>query len=134
MADFYSTIEDVKKYTGIKPKDLSITETELNSLIEKWLAGVKSLIDADRNRNYTEEGNVPAGIDLIALRMASNLVAIAVVRRDTPIVRVDDFNIQLVRDEIFTEPILRDLSRFPAKPRFRLMRVRTTAEIEEEED
>ena len=125
---YYSTPEDVISYTGIKPKDLGFGEEDedgLKALIEVWLTQIKSLIDADRNRNYLVEGTVPAGIDNIALRMAANLVAIAVVRRDTPIVRVDDFNIQIVRDEIFTEPIQKDLSRFPAKPRFRFLRVNT---------
>lgn len=123
---FYSTAEDVISYTGVEPKDLGLdSEANLKLLLEKWLTEIKSLIDADRNRDYLAEGTVPAGIDNIAKRIASNLVAIAVVRRDTPIVRVDDFNIQIVRDEIFTEPIQKDLSRFPAKPRFRLMRVNT---------
>lgn len=119
--DYYSTPQDVINYTGIEPKDLGLeTEQELNNLIEKWLKGIKSLIDADRNRDYEREGKVPEGIHLIALRIASHLCSIAILKRDTPIVRLDEFTIQLVEDEIFTTAIQNDLKRFPAKPRFQI--------------
>lgn len=135
---FYSTAEDVISYTGVKPKDLGFEEADtagLDALLVTWLEQIKSLIDADRNRDYTVEGTVPKGITNIALRMAANQVGNAMIMRDSPIIRVDEFTLRQVdKDKVLTEAIEKDLLRYPAKPRFRLMRVRTEAEIEEEEE
>lgn len=140
--EYYSTPEQVISYTGVKPKDLGFDtedeeadEASLITLLETWLIQIKSLIDKDRNRDYTAEGVVPAGIDNIALRMAANQVANAMVMRDSPIIRVDEFTLRQVdKDKVLTEAIEKDLLRFPAKPNFRFMRVRTEEEIEEDEE
>lgn len=140
----YSSAEEVIRYTGIRPSDLDFEddideETEeviksadekLEELVKGWLIQIKDLIDQDRNRDYHEEGEVPKGINHIALRMASNMVAQAVMRRETPIVRVDDFSIQMVEDQVFTNAIRRDLARYPMKPLLSFARVRRKEEME----
>lgn len=129
---FYSTVSDVQQHTGIRISDLGFdTDAELVTWVEGRLTEIKDLIDHDRNRDYTVDGSIPAGIHNIALRIMSNMVAMAVLRRETPIVRVDDFNIKMVEDRIFTTAIKDDLKRYPKKPAFRLMRARNQTEIEE---
>ncbi len=141
----YSDASEVIEYTGLRPSDLDIEqvideETEevtktadeaLEELITGWLVQVKNLIDQDRNRDYHAEGAVPDGIHNIALRMTANMVAQAIMRRDTSIVRVDDFSVQMVDDQIFTAAIRRDLARFPMKPLLRFARVRREEEMED---
>ena len=129
---YYSTIVDVKNYTGIRKEDLGFsTEKALEDFIEARLLEVKDLINNDRNRNYDTEVlagerlEVPPGIHQIALRMMANLIGYAVVRRDTPIVRISDFNVQQIDDKIFTPDLKRDLSIYPAKAKFRFLRVGT---------
>ena len=129
---FYSTVEDVKQYTGIQPRDLNFDEeSDLDTFIEARLIEIKDLIDHDRNRDYSKEVDagerliVPPGIHHIALRMMANLIGYAVVRRDTPIVRISDFAVQTIDDKIFTPDLKRDLSRYPMKASFRMMRVKT---------
>lgn len=113
---FYSTAEDVIQSTGIRAADLNFkNENDLKEWIEKRLVEIKDLIDRDRNRDYHEEGDVPPGIDAIALRIMSNHVGHAVLRRTTPIIRVDDFTIKMVEDSVFTKAIKDDLKRYPAK-------------------
>ena len=133
---YYSTTTEVKNYTGVKPKDLGFEENDtagLDALLVTWLEQIKDIIDKDRNRDYTVEGTVPKGIVNIALRMAANQVANAMIMRDSPIIQVNEFTLRVVdKDKILTEAIEKDLLRYPAKPKFRLMRVRTVAEIEEE--
>lgn len=74
----------------------------------------------------------------VAKRMASNTVALAVLRRDSPIIQINDFSVQLVADRVLTEDIRRDLALIPrgrtdATP-FRVRRLRNTKELEEAED
>lgn len=117
MVKFYSTPERVIQFTGCKPSDFGLaTGDELADMLTGWLVEVKDLIDADRNRDYHEEpAGVPAGIHHIALRMAANMVAQAMLRRETPVVRVDDFAVRMVEDSVFTNAIKSDLSKYPRK-------------------
>lgn len=123
----YSTPEDVIAFTGARPEDFSLVSAgELLDLIRSWLIEVKDLIDQDRNRDYHAEvaegtrTEVPPGIHNIAKRMAANMVALAMLRRETPVVKIDDFSIRMVEDQMLTRAIRQDLARYPAKPRFRM--------------
>lgn len=126
MAEFYSTAEEVMQYTGVKPGDLGLNEEqELKDILEGWLIQIKDIIDKDRNRNYHREGSeVPPGINHIAMRVCANVVAQASFRRESTIVQVDDYRIQMVDDQIFTEAIRSDLSRYPRKIGFGMMVVK----------
>ena len=126
MAEFYSTAEEVMQYTGVKPGDLGLSEEqELKDVLEGWLIQIKDIIDRDRNRNFHKEGSeVPPGIDHIAMRVCANVVAQASFRRESTIVQVDDYSIQMVDDQIFTKAIREDLSRYPRKPSFGMMVVK----------
>lgn len=126
----YSSPNEVIRYTSIQPKDLDLdTPEKLNALINQWLVQAKDLIDQDRNRDYHKEvelgkrSSVPSGIDNIALRIVANMVAQAKIRRDTSIVRVDDYEIKMADDEIFTKAIRSDLSLYPKKRRFSFLRI-----------
>ncbi len=118
---FYSTVKDVKETTGIRKDDFGFTT---DALLDEWITArlveIKDMIDRDRNRDFAAEAAsagkaVPPGIHGIALRMMSNHVGHATLRRTTPIIRVDDFTIKGLEDQVFTEPIRKDLRRYPAK-------------------
>jgi len=137
----YSTPEKVISYTGVRPQDFYLeddgektAEEKLKEMIEGWLLQVKDLIDADRNRDYNKEVDegkrekVPPGIENIALRMAANMVAQAQLRRETPIVRHDDYSVDMVEDKVMTNAIKNDLARFPFKFDVKLMHTGKTKE------
>lgn len=131
----YSSAAEVISYTGVRPADFGLeTDEALTSVIEGWLAQAKDLINADRNRDYSQEATVPPGINNIALRLVANMVAQAQFRRETPIVRVDDFNVQMVEDRVFTDGIRRDLARYPFKSQMRMVRMRQASELEDDEE
>jgi len=130
--EYYSTVKDVIQSTGIRPTDLGMesdTEGEagaqtaaekLETWIETRLVEIKDLIDHDRNRDYAAEAEadgkeIPPGIHGIALRMMANHVGYAVLRRTTPIIRVDDFAINAPEEHLFTASIKSSLRRYPAK-------------------
>lgn len=122
--NYYSSVNQVKQYTGIRAEDLGFEHEEfLDEVLETWLIQIKDLINRDRNYDYTKDEEIPAALNNIALRMAANMVAQATLRRETPIVRVDDFNVNMVEDAVLTNAIKQDLRRFLARPRFRFFPV-----------
>lgn len=68
---------------------------------------------------------VPEGIHNIAKRMCGNMVALALSRRESGVYRVDDWNVKIALDQIFTPEIKKDLLQYPAKPNFRFTRINT---------
>lgn len=136
MERMYSSVDELKAYSGVLPQDFGLEDEEggdtaeekLDSLLEGWLLQVKNFIDQDRGRDY--DADTPPGISNISLRMAANIIAQAQMRRESPVVTVENFNIKLVYDRIFTTDIKEDLSRFPMKVRFKFSRVRRADEME----
>ena len=121
--EYYGEVGTIIHWTGIQPGDLGYEDVEggktadaqLEEFIEDRLVEIKSIIDQHRNRDYLAEGDVPPGITNIAMRICSNLLAHAVLRRTTPIVRVEDYAVDLVEEKFMTKSIRDDLNQFPAK-------------------
>jgi len=135
MPQFYSTADEVIQYTGVHPQDLGLeSDEELKKVIEGWLVQIKDIIDQDRNRNYHQEvedgkrTEVPPGINHIAMRVCANVIAQATFRRESTIVQVDDYQVQMLDDQIFTDAIKKDLARYPKKSRFGMMVIRRVEE------
>ena len=54
--DYYSTVEDVIKYTGVEYGKLDLSgKPALETLIEKWLGEIASIINFNRKRNYIRD-------------------------------------------------------------------------------
>lgn len=96
--EFYSTVQNVRNFTGIEPGDLEGLDDEatLNAEIEGWLKDIKSLIDEYVQRDFAKEEEesrpegggdptspVPRAIHNAALRAARNMVAMAKFSRNT---------------------------------------------------
>lgn len=118
----YITKERIKRSTGIKPGDLNLdTDEELNATLDEWIEEATDLINEDRGRDYQKEvdsgirDKVPAGIRSITERIVGNMISRAILRRETPIVQNEDFEINMTTDEIFTDSIKSDLARYPMK-------------------
>ena len=62
------------------------------------------------------------------------MVALAILRRETPIIKMDDFTVQLVQDQVMTKDIRRDLNLIPRgisqRAPFRVWRIRREGEID----
>ncbi len=114
----YSSVEEVINYTGVRPEDFGMDAPELFSTIQGWLEEATSLINQDRQRDYEAEGNVPDGIHSIAKRIVGNMVSIAMVRRESPVVKIGDWSVNLVKDDVFTSAIKKDLKMYPKKAKF----------------
>lgn len=54
--DYYSTVKDIIKYTGVTYEKLDLSGKEaLETLIEKWLKEIASIIHFNRKRNYIRD-------------------------------------------------------------------------------
>lgn len=140
--EYYGTPGSVIDRTGIRPTDLGVDDdAELTGILEGWLREIRSIIDHDRRRDFLEEadGNlddVPNLVHGVANRMAANMVALTVLRRETPIVTINSFTVKMVEDRVLTEDIRRDLAliqrgRTKGPNPVRFWRVRTGVELEE---
>ena len=108
------SVDDVINFTGLKPKHLNLEKddtTGLNNIVSDWIKQSQDLINMYTNRNYTDE-NVRDAIRNICLRLTSNMVSLAIQKRDNPIIKVNDWTIQGLSSDIFTDDLKDDLKPF----------------------
>jgi len=108
------SVDDVINFTGLKPKHLNLEKddtTGLNSIVSDWINQSQDLINMYTNRNYTDD-TVRDAIRNVCLRLTSNMVSLAIQKRDNPIIKVNDWTIQNVPSNIFTDDLREDLRPF----------------------
>lgn len=108
------SVDDVINFTGLKPKHLNLEKddtTGLNNIVSDWINQSEDLINMYTNRNYTDD-NVRDAIRNICLRLTSNMVTLAIQKRDNPIIKVNDWTIQGLSSDIFTDDLKDDLKPF----------------------
>lgn len=109
----YCTPSEVKTLTGIKPQHLRLEKEDdagLTTILTGWIGQCKSLIDSHCHTNFDD--STPLAVSNVCLRMAANMVAFAQARKDTPLVKVNDWKIQITSSEIFTQDLKDDLEPF----------------------
>lgn len=105
------SVDDVVHFHGLKPKHLNLDKDDTETLAEivtAWIEQAEDLINMYTNRNYTDSTVRPA-IQNICLRLTSNMVSLAIQKRDSPIIKVNDWTIQTVPSDIFTDELKEDL-------------------------
>ena len=105
------TVKDVINFNGLKPSHLQLQsddDEKMEEIVKVWIKQSMSLIKSYTNNNFTK--NVPEAVQNVCLRLTSNMVNQAIARRDTPITKVNDWNISTVGSRIFTNDLKEDLS------------------------
>ena len=108
------SVDDVINFTGLKPKHLNLEKDDtagLTNIVSDWINQSQDLINMYTNRNYTDD-NVRDAIRNICLRLTSNMVTLAIQKRDNPIIKVNDWTIQGLSSDIFTDDLKDDLKPF----------------------
>lgn len=108
------SVDDVINFHGLKPKHLNLErdDTEkLEEIVSDWILQSQDLINVYTNRNYTD-ATVRDAVKNICLRLTSNMVKLAIANRDSPIIKVNDWTIATVPDEVFSEKLKHDLKPF----------------------
>lgn len=113
----FCTVDEVKDFTGVQPKHLNLDKDDEAGLIEmltNWIRQATSLIKAYCHNDFADYikkfHNVPIAVNNVCMRLASNMVSQAIARRDTPITKVNDWNISTVGSRIFTNDLKEDLA------------------------
>jgi len=114
VKDLWITTTSVVNFHGLKPKQFNLEKTDdngLDNIISEWIIQGQSLINTFCHREYTSVTVTPA-VQNVLLRLVSNMCTLAIQRRDTPIIKVNDWNIQTVPSDIFTDDLKEDLKPF----------------------
>ena len=109
------TTAQVIQFTGLKPQHLNLEKsdtTTLNSILADWILQAESLILTYCHMKPIEDASVSPALKNVCLRLTSNMVSLAVQRRDNPIIKVNDWTIQQVSSDIFTDDLKEDLGPF----------------------
>lgn len=112
MVKYYCDAKDVIIVTGITTKTFRLdTDDELNNLVTEWIGQASALIDSYTKTTQDTE-NLPLAIKNICIRVTANMVTFAESRKNSPLVKVNDWTIKTVPTEILTDDIREDLKPF----------------------
>lgn len=119
----YCTIDDVKKASGIKPKNLGFkdNENDFDELITEWIEQSEALINSECNRKWDDD--VPKVITNVCARLVSNMIAFRFSRGESPIKKVNDYTTKIYSSEIFTDDLRRDLRPFKKSSRIKVFKI-----------
>lgn len=115
--DLWISVDQVIAFHGLKPQHLNISKNDtdadekLSAIITDWILQSQDLINVYTNRQYTSTTIRPA-VQNVCLRLTSNMVSLAIQKRDSPIIKVNDWTIQNVPSDIFTDELRDDLKPF----------------------
>lgn len=120
MNKYYSSVTEVKLFTGIKKEDFGLEKEEFEELIEKWLIQAKAYIDRYTEINFTEEyQTIPPEIEDIATRIVANKIKQMQDRYKNPQRSINEDSSNFISDSIFSSTVKKDLDLFkkPEKPK-----------------
>ena len=101
-------------FHGLKPKQFNLEKNDysgLDEILGEWIIQCQGLIETYTHRSYSCN-TVPPAVQNILLRLVSNMCTLAIQRRDTPIIKVNDWSISTVPSDIFTDDLKEDLRPF----------------------
>ena len=108
------SVDIVAGCIGIKPQHLKLDTTDtsgLNDIVEEWIKQCQDLICSYTHNTWTD-AEVPDSVKNVCLRLTSNMVALSVARRDTPITQPNDWTVTILSSEIFSSDLKEDLEPF----------------------
>ena len=112
--DLWITTTNIINFNGLKPKTFGLEKTNttgLNTLLTDWIQQCQDMINTYTHREYTS-ATCPGAVQNVLLRLVSNMCTLAIQRRDSPIIKVNDWNITTISSDIFSEDLKGDLAPF----------------------
>ena len=112
--DLWITTTNVINFQSLKPQQFGLQKTDttsLNELLSTWIVQCQDLINTYCHREYTSV-TAPLAVQNVLLRLVSNMVTLSIQRRDSPIIKVNDWNVQTLSSDIFSDDLKDDLKPF----------------------
>lgn len=109
------SVDDVIHFQGLKPQHLNLAKddiTTLESILTVWIQQAQSLILTYCHIKSIDDADVNDAMKNVCLRLTSNMVSLAIQKRDNPIIKVNDWTIQGLSSDIFTDDLKADLAPF----------------------
>ena len=109
------SVDDVIHFHGLKPQHLNLAKddtTTLEEIISDWICQSESLIKTYCHIHSISDSDVSDAMRNVCLRLTSNMVSLAIQKRDNPIIKVNDWTIQGLSSDIFTDDLKEDLAPF----------------------
>lgn len=110
------SVNNVTDFTGLKPQHLKLDKTDterLEEIVTEWILQSESLIkEYTHNYKDIDDSEIPDAVKNVCLRLTSNMVALSVARRDTPITQPNDWTVTILSSEIFSSDLKEDLEPF----------------------
>ena len=106
-------VDTVVDSFSLKPSNFKLAKDDtekMEGLVEEYISQCEDMIKQYTNNKFKEE--VPLTVQNVCLRLVSNMITFIIQRRDTPIIKVNDWNITTVNSEIFTSDLKDDLEPF----------------------
>jgi len=101
----YCLVSEVIEATGVEPAQFDLeTAGELATLLGSWIQQASSIINSYCRTTWAI-GTQPAGIRRAALMMVAEIVAVAIQRRKSPFVQVNNFTVKQVEDSLLTSEV-----------------------------
>ena len=103
-------VDDVIDILSLKPQHFKLEKTDdtkLEEIVESIISQCEDLIKQYTNNQFKKD--VPKAVENVCLRLVSNMITFMIQRRDSPIIKVNDWNIQTVSSNIFTSDLKEDL-------------------------
>jgi len=107
--------DDVIHFHGLKPQHLNLEKTDtskLEEILNEWILQSQSLILTYCHIKSLSDDDVSSAMKNVCLRLTSNMVSLAIQKRDNPIIKVNDWTIQGLSSDIFTDDLKADLAPF----------------------
>jgi len=107
--------DDVIHFHGLKPQHLNLEKTDtskLEEILTGWIWQSQSLILTYCHIQTINDADVSEAMRNVCLRLTSNMVSLAIQKRDNPIIKVNDWTIQGLSSDIFTDDLKADLAPF----------------------
>lgn len=108
----FCTPEEIRRINNIKPNHFNLKKEDedgLNIILSEWISEAEDMIQSYCKRKFE---NVPLSVKNVCIRLVSNMVAFSVLRRDSPIIKVNDWKVEFVGSDIFTKDLKEDLKPF----------------------
>lgn len=114
----FCTVDEVKQITLSEPKDFDLEdedESGLHAIISAWINQAEDMIKSYCERDFEEYDPVPLTVKNVCIRLVANMIAFQFVRRDGPIIKVNDWNKEVSSSKIFTDDLKEDLKPYKRK-------------------
>lgn len=111
------TAKDIKDLTGINSDDFIFTSDEddkkaLDKLLENWIERIASHIYVRIDRKVCKDDGEFYAIQDVLIRTVANLVAVAQQQRSSPVVKIDNFAINILNTAEVTKDLDEELKPF----------------------